>query len=150
VSEVESVNTMTQNAFVKNGDGDYALKTAPANPALAYATSSNSSGVVAAPAAAASIATTGANPAGVYDVTATVFITGTTATADINNTRLLANGSTIGRIIAPINGTSGASANAVTTFRVNMTGAGTFSIIAVANATAGSVYAASIIANRVA
>jgi hypothetical protein len=150
MAEIESRNTMLQNSFIKNGDGDYAIKTAPANPTLAYATSSNSSGVVTSPGAGASIAATSSVSAGVYDVTVTVFITGTTATADINNCRLTAAGNSVGRIIAPINGTSGANSNAVTTFRVNMGSNGTFAVIAVGAGTTGAIYAASVIANRVA
>lgn len=155
MAEVESRNTMLQNAFVKNADGDYSVKvtgsvtTSPSNTGVAYATSSNSSGVVTSPGAAGAIATTGSNPAGVYDVKVTTFITGTTATADINNCRLLANGSTIGRIITPINGTTGGSACGNATFRVNMAGAGTFSVIAVAAGTTGAIYAASIVADRI-
>lgn len=181
MSEPESVNTMFHDAFVKIGDGDYALKTTsggggatsvtldPAgntvkldqvdpnnrvasipNPA-ANSTSLTDTAVANAPLAGNAIATTPNLSVGTWDIECITFISGTTvASLETINMRALVGGAFIGRILNPVPGTTGGVGTGQLRFRYVVTaGTPAASIIAVANATASSVYAASIVAQKV-
>ena len=108
MAEAESINTMTQGAFVKNGVGDYSLKTTAsgagttqtvkldqadpnnkvriadgqaitiAQPLASRVTSTFANGKQAAPAANTAIATTADLAAGTWDISARISILGTT------------------------------------------------------------------------
>lgn len=158
MAEAESANTMFQNSFVKAADGDYALKVVGGTagqivqatiPAAARASSVVANGKVAAPAAAAAIATTASLAIGTWDIVVVAFISGTTAPADIDNMQLKQNAINLGVVICPVAGTTGASGLAILKNRIQVTVAGAASVVAIANATAASLYVVAITATRV-
>lgn len=153
---------MFHDAFTKIADGDYALKTigngagGSSTVATIPNTAANSNSItdtttVSAPAAGAVIAVTPALAVGTYDIECITYIGGTTvATLEPTNMRALVGAAAIGRIMNPVPGTTGGVGTGQLRFRYVVTaGTPTASIIAVAAATAGSVYSASIVAKRV-
>lgn len=158
--ESESLNTMFQQSFVDVGGGSYALQTSGVSgggtaspieiaiPVAARSTSATDDGKVAAPAGSAVIAATGVLDQGTWDVEISTFIGGTTvASLEIDNMEITHAGVAYRRIINPVAGTTGATSNAVTRYRYD--GAGVIGVRANAAATAGSIYAATIVATRV-
>lgn len=159
---LESTNTMQQNSFVKLNDGQYAMRvTGTANgdsaaalevviPVVARVTSTFADGKVTTPAAAAVIAVTGNIPAGTWDVEVTTFIGGTTvATLEINNMALKFGATQLCLLGNPVPGTAGATDMGKYKCRVDVPAPTPMSVIAVALATTGAIYFASIIATRV-
>lgn len=156
---IESTNTQVQGAFVKLAEGSYAIRisgtangdsTGPVEvviPVIARATSIENSGKVAAPAAAAAIASITLD-SGTWDLEVFSFIGGTTvANLEMDNMELRFAGVAACRIINPVPGTTGATG--LGSIRERFDGVGVVSINAVATATAGSIYAATIVATRV-
>lgn len=105
---------------------------------------------VAAPAAAAVIATV-ALSVGTWDIECITYIGGTTVnTLEPTNMRLTVNAAAVGRIMNPVPGTTGGVGTGQLRVRyVVAAGTPNAQIIAVAAATAGSQYSASIVAKRV-
>lgn len=106
----------------------------------------------AAPAAAATVATVTPGTAGLWEITGTVAISGTTvAAADSNNMRLSAAGSTVlANIPIGVQATTGSPGSyPFGPVVVNLAAPDTVTVTAVSNATASSVYAASIVARLV-
>lgn len=153
---------MQQESYVKLNDGQYAMRvTGTANgdsaaalevviPVVARVTSSFADGKVTAPAAAANIAVTGNLPAGTWDIEVTTFIGGTTvAGLEINNMAFKLGNTQLTLLGNPVPGTAGATDMGKYRFRCDIPTPTPVSVIAVANATAGSIYFASIVATRV-
>lgn len=163
MAEAESTGTMFQNAFKKNADGDYSLKVTSATgsgtqtptqvspPTAAQISSAAASGQANAPATGATIAATASLPAGLYDVETTTHISGTTVAAtDAANMTLFVAGSPFVKLITPVQGTSGAAATGVNRCRVLLATPGVIgAVVGASNATAASVYYATVIATRV-
>lgn len=130
----------TQNVSLTNG-----------LPSVQLVTSVTDSASVTSPGAGAAIATTASLPAGTYNIDVFTFIGGTTVSSlEITNMRLVVGGVAISRIVNPVPGTTGASSPGRITARVVLNSAGTAQVIAVAAGTSGSVYAANIVATRMA
>lgn len=120
-------------------------------PLVQQSFSATDTTAVAAPGAGATIATVVNPPAGTYEVVVNSFIGGTTVAAnEVTNMRLTVGGIAVGRILNSVPGTSGAVSVTQTKFRVVVNGAQSINVIAVAAATAGSIYSASIVASRIA
>ena len=179
MAESESVGTMFQNSFIKNADGDYALKTTAGTagggavkidatqntvkldqtganngtqtilPVAARISSIVANGKVTTPAAAAALATTAALSTGTWDIEVTAFITGTTASVDIDNIKLTQNSNPLGVVVVPINGVTGATSNGKLRNRVQVGVSAPVIASAVALATTGAIYAVSITATKV-
>lgn len=159
---LESLSTMEQESYVKLSDGQYALRvTGTANgdspaalevviPVVARVTSSFADGKVTTPAAAANIALTGNLAAGTWDIEVTTFIGGTTvASLEINNMALKFGGTQLTLLGNPVPGTAGATDMGKYKCRVDVPTPTPMSVVAVALATTGAIYYASIIATRV-
>lgn len=100
---------------------------------------------VPAPAAAATVATTTALAAGTWDIYVTTAIAGTVAALDVTNMVVKVGGTTLFNAISSLNG----SASPSPVRRLLTAGGNPVAVTAVANATAGSIYAATISAVRV-
>lgn len=172
MAEPESLSTMQQNSYVKQADGDYAVKTVASGTGSAQpvsisqvdpnnrvsiipvpvsnVTSQTDTASQNAPAANTVICTT-ALAVGTWEVEAITFIGGTTvASLEATNMRLRIGGVAIGRILNPVPGTSGGVGTGQLRCRVVVAvGTPALDIIAVSNATAGSVYSGSVVARRV-
>lgn len=111
---------------------------------FSFTTIGSNSAPQSAPAATAVIATATSGAAGTYDVKVTCTVTGTVGTIDVANMNLV-NGA---QIIRLANGTGAASSN----FECQLVlgAAAPINVAAVANATAGSIYAATIMLTRTA
>lgn len=108
--------------------------------------------VAAAPGAGAVVATVTPGIAGIWEVSGTVSVSGTTvATADSNNMQLRqAAAAKLTNIPNAVNGTSGAPGAApFGPVLLNLSAADTVSVVAVGAATASSIYAAQIVARLV-
>ncbi len=162
MAAAESLSTMEQESYVKLNDGQYAMRvTGTANgdspaalevviPVVARVTSTFADGKVAAPAAAAAIATSGNLAAGTWDIEVTTFIGGTTvANLEINNMAFKFGGTQLTLLGNPVPGTAGATDMGKYKFRVDVPAPTPVSVVAVANATAGSIYFAHIVGTRV-
>jgi hypothetical protein len=122
--------------------------TAPANYSALVAT-----GSATAPTAGTNIATLAAPTAGTYEVQVWVAVSGTatTAAADSNNMNVKAGAGTLAALLPYNCSTAGNLTNpGPFIFQEIMNGATNLTVNAVANATAGTVYSAMIIATRVA
>lgn len=117
------------------------------------ATTSSTSGAtssVSAPGADAIIASIVALPAGTYEVECTTFIAGTTVAAlEADNMSFKIGATVIGKIMNPVPGTAGGNGLGEYRIRINLPAPATISVNSVAAATAGSVYKASIVANKI-
>lgn len=103
-----------------------------------------------APGAGATVASIPNLSPGTYEVEVTTFITGTTvATLESDNMQFMIGAAASGKIINPVPGTTGASSNGVFHTRVNLAATTTLSVVAVGAATPGSVYKASIVAQKI-
>ncbi len=153
---------MEQQSYVKLNDGQYAMRvTGTANgdsaaalevviPVVARVTSSFADGKVTTPAAGANIAVTGNLAAGTWDVELTTFIGGTTvANLEMNNMAFKLGGTQLTLLGNPVPGTAGASDMGKYRCRVDIPTPTPLSVIAVALATTGAIYYASIVATRV-
>ena len=121
----------------------------PRNPSSSPAPAAGSataSGSATDPAANTAIAFTGTLPAGVYQVSATVFLSGTVTAADGSNMELVADSAQVGVIAYP----GVANVPVTYTATVTLTTAGTIGIQAVADASgASAVYDGSVTATPV-
>jgi hypothetical protein len=119
------------------------------NPAE-NSTSVTDTATVAAPGAGVTVCETVALAAGTWDLEAITFIGGTTVAAtEQTNMRLRIGTTAISRVLNPVPGTTGAVGTGQLRVRVIAPGGTTANIIAVAAATASSVYSGSIVARRV-
>jgi len=105
--------------------------------------------VVAAPALGAAIATINGLTAGTWEVEVTTFVGGTTAAVDASNMQFRVGATGSGTIITPVPGTTGATGVGTFKTRINLTGTSNISVNAIAAATAGSNYYASIVARKI-
>lgn len=121
------------------------------NPnAVSNSTSVTDTATVNAPAAGATVCETAILAAGTWDLEAITFIGGTTvASVEQTNMRLRIGATAISRILNPVPGTTGGIGTGQLRVRVVAPGGVTANIIAVAAATASSVYSGSIVARRV-
>lgn len=162
MSEPESTNTMAHDSYVKIADGSYAVQTTgtgaggTSTVATIPNTASNSTSItdtstVAAPGAGVTIAVTPALSIGTWDIECITYIGGTTVAAlEPTNMRALVGVAAVGRILNPVPGTTGGVGTGQLRFRyVVASGTPTASVIAVAAATGGSIYSASIVAKKV-
>lgn len=159
--ESESLNTMFQQAFVSIGAQDnYALQISGVSgggtaspietsiPVAARATSATGTGSVADPAAQETIAETAAIDQGTWDVAIRTVIAGTTVAAlEIDNMEVVLDGVAKTRIMNPVPGTAGSTGPGEIQFRYD--GDGVILVRAAAAGTAGSIYAATIVATRI-
>lgn len=104
------------------------------------------SATVSAPGAGAVVAQIVAPPDGLYDVTVKVFLSGTAETA-LNNLRLRENGNTVFSGLPSITVATDWLELKFANVEVNQ-GGGNLDVIAIAAATAGSVYSVVLIADR--
>lgn len=172
MAEPESINTMQQNSYVKQADGDYAVKTVASGTGSAQPVSisqvdpNNRVSVIPVPVSNVTSLTDTATAnapgvngvvctvtlaVGTWDVEAITFISGTTvASLEMTNMRLRIGGVAVSRILNPVPGTTGGVNTGQLRVRV-VVAAGTpaLDIVAVAAATAGSIYAGSLVARRV-
>lgn len=159
---LDSTNTMQQESYVKLNDGQYAMRvTGTANgdspaaietviPVVARITSTFADGKVTTPAAAAAIATSANLAAGTWDVEVSTFIGGTTvATLEMNNMALKFGATQLTLLGNAVAGTAGATDIAKYKCRIDVPAPTPMSVVAVALATTGAIYFASIIATRV-
>lgn len=104
-----------------------------------------------APTAGTVIATVTPGTAGLWEATVTLAVTGTTvATADSNNFAI--NQTAVAKISPvpfPVNGTTGSTAVVTQVVTLNLNNTDTINVTAIANATASSIYSASVVARRV-
>ena len=115
-------------------------------------TSFQAGATAAAPGAGGNVATITPSAAGIYEVTGTVSVSGTTvATVESNNFNLKAGSTTLlTNIPHAVNGTSGApGSSAFGPVKVQLDGATAVTVNAVGASTASSIYAASIVCTRV-
>lgn len=120
-------------------------------PSVQQTNSGTDSNSVTSPGAGAVIATTASLPAGTYNIEVNSFIGGTTVAAtEITNMRLVVGGTAISRIVNPVPGTSGATSPGRLVCRAVLAAPGTVQVIAVAAGTANSIYAANVVATRMA
>lgn len=120
-------------------------------PVVQQSNSLSDTNTVSAPAANAVLATVTAPATGTYQIEVVSFIGGTTVAAtEINNMRLRVGGTAIGRVINPVAGTTGATANGSKRARVIATSGQVIDVIAVSAATASSLYACDLVATRIA
>jgi hypothetical protein len=103
------------------------------------------------PSAGATIASITPGVAGLWEVTANIGISGTTAVlVDSNNFALNAGGSAVlGRICYPVLGTAGAVPETIQPVVLNLTASSVVTVTAIANATSGATYTANIVARQV-
>lgn len=102
------------------------------------------------PGAGAAICSLNALAAGTYEVEISTLIIGTTVAAlEADNMQFRIGGAASGKILNPVSGTTGATSVSRTRCRVNLTAPTTLSVNAVSAATAGSVYKATMVANKV-
>lgn len=128
------------------GDQGVPIETSP--PVASRTTSTFVAGKQAAPGAGTVIATLTVPAQGTYEINVNTFIGGTTVAAtEIDNMELFINGVSVGKIVNAVPGTAGATDVARTRFKYD--GNSTIIVKANAAATAGSVYAANIIASRI-
>lgn len=172
MAEPESTNTMFQNSFVKVADGEYALQVsgAPASgnvpisisqtgtenavqtlqPTAARISSVTASGQATSPTADQALVTTPSLAIGLWDIEVVAFVTWTTVPGlDSLNLELRQNAVNLGRVLVPVSGTTGASANGVFKQRLNVTVAGALTLNVIVNATTNAIYIATISATRV-
>lgn len=132
------------------GSGDVATPIETSIPVASRVTSTFADGKVAAPAAAAAIATTANLAPGTWDVEVSTFIAGTTvANLEMNNMNLKFGATQLCILGTPVPGTAGASGMGKYKCRIDVPAPTPVSVTAVAAATAGSIYFANIIATRV-
>lgn len=115
-------------------------------PAYSENTLTNS-GSATAPGAGAAIATITAPPAGVYKVNVTIVLSGTAETA-LTNLRLRENAATIATALPSLSAAAGPVNLCFDRVEVN-DGGGNLDVIAIAAATAGSVYSVVLQATRI-
>lgn len=108
-------------------------------------------GKATAPTAGTVIATVTPGTAGLWEATVTLAITGTTvATADSNNFAINQTaGAKISPVPFPVNSTTGNPSPVTQVVVLNLSGADTVNVTAIANATASSIYSASIVCRRI-
>lgn len=108
-------------------------------------------GKVTAPTAAAVIATVTPGTAGLWECTVTLAITGTTVAATDSNNFAINQTSTakLSPVPFPVNGTTGSPSEVVEVLVLNLLNTDTVNVTAIANATASSIYSASIVCRRV-
>lgn len=104
-----------------------------------------------APTAGTVVATVTPGTAGLWECTVTLAVTGTTvATADSNNFAINQTAAAkMSPVPFPVNGTTGSPSEVVVTVVLNLSGADTVNVTAIANATASSIYSAAVVARRV-
>ena len=130
------------------GSGDVATPIETSIPVAARQTSIIASGESAAPGAGVMIAQTTALEQGTWDIEIKSAIGGTTVAAlEAFNMEVLFNGSSKGRIINPVFGTTGGSG--IGEFKARYDGAGIIRVNANEAATAASHYVATIVCTRV-
>jgi hypothetical protein len=128
--------------------GDQGVPIETSLPVSARQTSIVASGEQAAPGAGVDIAATTALDSGTWEIEITAMIGGTTVAAlEAFNMEVLFNGSSKGRLINPVPGTTGATGPGY--FKARYDGAGIILIQAAEAATASSYYAATIVATRI-
>jgi hypothetical protein len=108
-------------------------------------------GKATAPTAATVLATVTPGTAGKWECTITLAVTGTTVAATDSNNFAINQTSTavISPVPFPVNGTTGSTAIVTQTVVLNLSAADTVNVTAIANATASSIYSASVVARRV-
>jgi hypothetical protein len=168
-----SQGVVVPGGYAQPGPGVTEQIETPADPSgNAYATSLASGGIAnlqtanfrdsvvtaqvastsAAPAAAAVVATVTPGTAGLWEVTGTLAITGTTvATVDSNNMGVYQTAAAkLLNVPLPVNSTTGSPAVAAFgPIVLNLSAVDTVNVKAIANATGSSIYSASIVARRV-
>lgn len=104
-----------------------------------------------APTAGTVVATVTPGTAGLWECTVTLAVTGTTvATADSNNFAINQTAAAkVSPVPFPVNGTTGSPSEVVIVLVLNLSGADTVNVTAIANATASSIYSAVVVARRV-
>lgn len=149
---------MQQASYIKNGDGDYLLKTAVipysgqpiviAEPTFSKQTSVTANGKQAAPAANTDIAVTANLPQGTWDVEARLAVLGTTvANIEATNMVFRIGNTTVATPTVNVPGTAGSTAPTTFKMRVTLGAATPVSIRSGGTAaTAGSIYVADIVA----
>jgi hypothetical protein len=151
---------MFHGSFVNVGATGYALQVSGVSgggtgspietsiPVVARSTSKVDDGKVAAPGAGVNIAATAALAQGTWDVEVTTFIGGTTvANTEMDNMEVTHGGVAFCRVLNPVPGTAGASNPGFLRYRFD--GNGVIAVRAVAAATAGSIYTATIVCTRI-
>ena len=88
--------------------------------------------------------------AGTYEVEISTFVAGTTVTPlDASNMQFKIGATAAGTILTPVDGTAGAKDVGKFRTRINLVGTTTITVNAIAAATAGSSYMASIVAQKI-
>jgi hypothetical protein len=152
----DSTNSLANKFFQALVEGNIsllgALSVSRAAVGIEATTSNTTTGITSVDAPGAGVAITSLTglPAGTYDVYITTYIIGTTVAAlEADNMQFRIAGAPSGRILTPVSGTSGASDTGNVSLRVNLTAPTTLSVNAVSAATAGSVYKATMVANKI-
>jgi hypothetical protein len=113
-------------------------------------TSTTANGSVTSPGAGGAIATTANLTTGTWEIECKTFITGTTVAAlESDNMKFQVGATPIATVINPVPGTTGATDTGELRIRVNLAANSPVSINAGVAGTAGAVYKASIVANKV-
>lgn len=109
------------------------------------------SGKATAPTAATVVATVTPGTAGKWECVVTLAVTGTTVAAtDSNNFAINQTSSAvISPVPFPVNGTTGSTAIVTQAVVLNLSAVDTVNVTAIANATASSIYSASVVCRRV-
>ena len=138
-----------QRVVTGNASMSGAINVSRAAVGVEATTALTGSGTVAAPGAGVAVAAINGVATGTYEIEVTTFISGTTAAVDATNMQFRISGAAHATILNPVPAAAGATGLGTFRTRVNLSSVTSLSVHAIAAATAGSSYSATIVAQKI-